>query len=39
MTDNTLPVLAGVQPPVRGSTYPAAIIDGEARRPSRPPTL
>ncbi|GAA5184685.1 aldehyde dehydrogenase family protein [Niveibacterium umoris] len=37
MTDNTLPVLAGVQPPVRGSTYPAAIIDGEARFPEGAP--
>lgn len=30
MTENRLPALASVLPPTRGSTYPAAIIDGEA---------
>ncbi len=33
MNDRHLPVPGGISPPVRGSTYPAAIIDGEARFP------
>jgi len=33
MNDRQLPVPGGIAPPVRGSTYPAAIIDGEPRFP------
>ena len=33
MSDRQLPVPGGIAPPARGSTYPAAIIDGEPRFP------
>ncbi len=34
MNDKQLPVTSAIAPPVRGSTYPAAIIDGEPRFPA-----